>query len=331
MTRYTISVAAIGLAAFLTIPGARAQNVTLDVAVWHNEPSAWTHAYKWWEAEVDKRTQGRVKLRGVYSGALAKANEVFKAVRDGAVPVGVTSAAAVSGQMPALAYIEALAGMSAEIDGHLKVVAELRPVLDEMFSRQRVKYLWIQPSYGGTVNCRERHLKTLDDWKNLKVRTAGRWQAQQIQELGAKPTALDPAEQYIALQNKTLDCVLSNHEITFALKLYEPSPKIVDLRVPVNILLYLAHPRTWERISEADRKVIETASIEAERIAANHLHPLQKELQAKIRAAGGDVHVLTDAERAAFIAGIYPTFAKMDAESGADGVRIRKILEPSWR
>lgn len=189
----------------------------------------------------------------------------------------------------------------------------------------------MKPSAGGPGNCRDKHLKSVDDGKNLQLRTAGRWQAQQMQELGVKPTALDPAEQYIALQNKTVDCVLSNHEITLGLKLYEPAPKVTDLRMPVNVLIYLANPRAWERLAEGDRKAIEQAAIEAEKVAADHLYTLQPEIQGKIKAAGGDVYQLSDAERSALIAAMKPTFAKMDAESGPDGAAVRKILEPYWK
>lgn len=330
MLHHALRAAAAGAAVMLAVAGANAQT-TLDVAVWHNEGSAWSHAYKWWEAEVDKRTGGRVKLKSYYSGSLVKNQEVFKAARDGAIPMGVTSAASISGQIPALSYIEAEAGMPPDVEGHLKAAAALKPLLDEMFRKQRVKYVWMQPSFGGTVNCKDKHLRKPEDWANLKIRTAGRWQAQQMLELNVKPTALDPAEQYIALQNKTVDCVLSNHEITLGLKLYEVAPKITDLRLPVNILIYLANPRTWDRLAENDRKAIEQAAMEAEKMAAEYLFKLQGEIQAKIKAAGGDVYSLNDAERSALVAAMKPTFAKMDAESGADGAAVRKILEPYWR
>lgn len=303
---------------------------TLDVSIFHSQRSAWDHAFKFWADEIKKQTDGRVEFRPFYSGALSKIVETFKAVRDGAVPVGTTSAAHESGRIPALAYIEGEAGMPNDADAWVKVAGELRPILSELFDDKGVRFLWLQPSFGGTVNCRDRHLKNPADWKNLRVRTAGRWQVQQIRELGAKPVATDPAEQYLALQNRTIDCVLSNHEITYGFKLFEVAPKIVNLRVPVNVMIYLANRRTWERISKADRDVIERVSARAERIAADHLAPLQATLRAKIKAAGGDVYSLSDAEKAAFVNAIKPVFDRMDGESGAAGKRIRQILEPHW-
>lgn len=335
-TLYGRHILAAGATALLltgALPGiaAAAETTRLDVSIFHSERSAWSHAFKFWAAEVKKRTAGRVELRPFYSGSLSKINETYKSVRDGAVPVGTTSAASVSGQIPALAYIEAEAGMANDAKGWIKSARGLRPVLTELFEKKRIKYLWLQPSFGGTVNCRGKHLKKPADWKGLKIRTAGRWQVQQIKQLGASPVAMDPAEQYVGLQTGTLDCVLSNHEITFGFKLYEPAPKVTNLGVPVNVVIYLANPRVWNRISAADRKSIEAAAAEAEEVAANHLEPLQGKLRDRIKKAGGDVYSLSGAERKLFVNAIRPVFDRMDKETGAAGQRIRKLVEPYWQ
>lgn len=309
---------------------APARAIELDVSIWHNESSAWTWGFEYWAREVKERTEGRVTLKPFYSGALTKANETFNAVRDGAVPVGTTSAASISGQVPPLAYVEAEAGMPNSIDGFVKVAGELRPVIDEMLAKHRIKYLWMLPSYGATVVCRDKHLGRAGDWKGLKIRTAGRWQVQQIRELGASPVAMDPAEQYLSLQNGTIDCALSNNEITLFAKLYEPAPKVTDLRVTVNVLLYLANMRTWNRIPEADRKLVAEATRAAEEATAKHLFELQRDLQEKYAAAGADLYRLSDAERKEFAGVMQSVFDKMDSETGADGKRVRKILEPYW-
>ncbi len=304
---------------------------TFDISVWHSERFAWTHAMKFWMDESKKKTEGRVEFRPFYSGALGRITETFKAVRSGAVHFGTTAAGVESSRIPALAYVEGEAGMPNESAAWLKVAGQLRPILDRLFDAQGVKFLWLQPSFGGTVNCRERLLKKPADWKNLRVRTAGRWQVEQIKALGANPVATDPAEQYVALQNGTLDCVLSNHEISYAFKLYEVAPKIVNLGVPVNVLIYIANKRVWGKISAADRATVEKLAAEAEGVAARYLEPLQPDLRAKIKQASGNaVYSLNDAERAAFVNAIRPVFDKMDGVSGADGKLVRKILEPHW-
>ena len=325
------TVSAILLGTLLCAVPVAAGAAKFDVSVWHSERFAWTHALKFWMDETKKKTEGRVEFRPFYSGALGRITETFKAVRSGAVHFGTTAAGVESSRVPALSYVEGEAGMPNDAAAWLKVAAQLRPILDRLFDAQGVKYLWMQPSFGGTVNCRERLLKKPADWKNLRVRTAGRWQVEQIKALGANPVATDPAEQYVALQNGTLDCVLSNHEISYAFKLYEVAPKIVNLGVPVNVLIYIANKRVWGSISAADRTTVEKLAAEAEGVAARYLEPLQPELRGKIKEASGSaVYSLSAAEKAAFVNAIRPVFDKMDGVSGADGKLVRKILEPHW-
>ena len=303
---------------------------TLDMSIFHSERSAWTHALKFWMEETKKQTQGRVEFKPFYSGALGKITETFKAVRNGSVPIGTTAAGVESSRIPSLAYIEGEAGMPNDGASWLTAAGQLRPVLDRLFDAKGVKFLWMQPSFGGTVNCRKKLLKNPSDWKNLRVRTAGRWQVEQIRKLGANPVATDPAEQYIALQNGTLDCVLSNHEITYAFKLYEVAPKVVNLGVGVNALMYIVNKKVWGKISAVDQKTIERLAVEAQKVAATHLEPLQPMLRDKIRKAGVEVYSLNKAEKDAFVNAIRPVFDKMDGVSGADGQIVRKILEPHW-
>lgn len=304
---------------------------TLDVSIFHSSRSAWSNSAKWWAEEVKKRTEGRVQLKLFFASALSKINETFKAVRDGAVPMGTTSAASISGQIPAMAYIEGLAGMGNNAAGFVSAARALRPEMSRLLAAKKLTYLWIQPSFGAMVSCREKHLKTPGDWKGIRIRAAGRWQVEQIKALGGKPVALDPAEMYLALQNRTVDCVLGNHELTLGLKLYEVGKYVTNLRVPANVVLYIGNPRVLGRLSAKDRTAVIQAAAAAEKVAAEELEPLQGKLRALITKRGGNVYSLNDGERAAFVSAILPVFDAMDKVTGSDGAKIRKIVEPQWK
>jgi len=153
------SVPAAVVAAMISAPSGTAVAQTLDVSIFHSPRSAWSNSAKWWAEEVKKRTDGRVQLKLFFASALSKVNETYKAVRDGAIPIGTTSAASISGQLPAMAYIEGLAGMANNADGFLAVSKALRPEMTRLLVAKKLKYLWIQPSFGAMVSCREKHLK----------------------------------------------------------------------------------------------------------------------------------------------------------------------------
>ena len=302
----------------------------VDLAIFHPERNFWTPTLQWWIAEVDKATQGRVKIVPHFAGALVPLNETFKAVRDGAVPAGNISAGAVSGQMPAVAYLEAIGGMPAEAGPFTEAVAALRPLLEAEFRKQGLEYLWSQGSGGLIVVCRDRHLKSAADWKNRKVRTAGRWQAEQLRAMDVSPVSTDPSEQYVALQNRTIDCALSVAVLGSALKLHEVAPKVTALRMPVNLSSYIMHKATFDRISADDRAAMRRLGMEADKRSAEHLAKVETDAVAQMKSQKADIYVLTDQERAELRKGIGAAFAKMDAEGGETGRQIAAVLKRFW-
>jgi TRAP-type C4-dicarboxylate transport system substrate-binding protein len=303
---------------------------TFDFSLFHPERNAWTPALKWWADEVAKATDNRVAFKLHFAGALVAQSETFKAVRDGAVPAGQVSAGAISGQIPAMAYLEAIGGMPDDSKQYLAAITELRPVIQELLNRQGIAYLWEQGSGPLIVLCRDKFLKSPEDWKGRKVRTAGRWQAEQIRAFGAAAVAMDPAEQYLGLQNRTIDCALSISTLALALKLHEVAPYVTVLRLPVNVVLYLMNKGMYDKISPADRAANERLQAEAEKRSAEDLNRSWEDAAAQMQAQKAQFYRITDAELAAFRSGIAPAFAKMDAETGADGKRVGDIVKKYW-
>jgi TRAP-type C4-dicarboxylate transport system substrate-binding protein len=319
---------AITLLACAALP-AWSQN-KIDLAVFHPEKNFWTPTLMWWIGEVEKATQGRVKFVPHFAGALVPVNETLKAVRDGSVPAGVISAASVSGQMPSMAYLEAIGGMPPDVGHFIEAVNALRPVLEAEYHKQGAEYLWSQGSGGLIVVCRDRHLKQPADWKNRKVRTAGRWQAEQLRTMGVSPVATDPSEQYIALQNRTIDCALSVNVLASALKLHEVAPRVTQLRMPVNLSSYIINKPIYDKISAEDRASIRKLSIEGDKRSAEQLAKVEADAIAQMKSQKADIYFLTDEEVKALRAGIAASFTKMDAEGGETGKQIGGILKKYW-
>lgn len=294
----------------------------IDLAIFHPERSPWTTTIKWWAEEVSKATQGRVNFVPAYAGALVSLNETLKSVRDGAVPAGVTSMAAVSGQVPAVSILESIGSLPEATDKFLQTLTDLQPLLEGAFQKQNVEYLWGQQSTGLIVFCRDRHLKAPADWKGRKVRTAGRWQAEQIRALGASPVATDPAEQYLALQNRTIDCALSVSVLGAPLKLYEVAPFVTLVRMQNNLSAYIVNKGVWDKISAEDRATVKRLSAEANKRSADVMTGATIDANEIMKGQKANIYRLTDAEVAEFRKTIEPVYAKIQAAGGDAGKPI---------
>jgi TRAP-type C4-dicarboxylate transport system substrate-binding protein len=303
----------------------------LDVTIFHTERDFYAGMLRWWMAEVEKRTSNRVQMRAHYSGSLVKVTETLDAVRNGVVPVGLTAPSVTSGTIPAMAYLEIFGGFPSAPSDFEKVVVAARPHLAKLFEAQGVVYLWQQAGLAGAVACRNKHLLSPADWKGMKVRVAGRWQAQQIQALGAIPMTTDPAEQYIALQNGTVDCVLTINTLGLSLRLYEVAPKYTHLRLPVNSMMYVMNARAWATLAQQDRQAIEAVSLEAEKRSLPHLLAAQEDAENKLKAAGADYKSISDENLKAFLrAALLPVVANIDKAAGDAGKPLANLLRGFW-
>ena len=292
--RMVLTTLAIALTCCLALSPAGA--ASFDVAIFHTERDALAEAFKFWAAEIDKRTQGRVQFKPSYSGALTSAVETLGAVRNGVVPVGLTAASFSSGAMPALGYLEAVGGLPNDADQMRKALDGVQRPLADLLRKYGVELMFTQPTFELVVVCGGKHLKAVGDWPGTKVRAAGRWQSQQVLTLGAAPTAIDPGEQYLALQNKTVDCALSVPNLVLSLKLHEVAPKLTALRQAVNLSILVMNPRTWRSISPQDQATIATVSTEARQHSIINMRAVADKGLADLKGLGSDVYGLNDAE-----------------------------------
>ena len=326
--RMVLTTLAIALTCCLALSPAGA--ASFDVAIFHTERDALAEAFKFWAAEIDKRTQGRVQFKPSYSGALTSAVETLGAVRNGVVPVGLTAASFSSGAMPALGYLEAVGGLPNDADQMRKAIDGVQQPLADLLRKYGVELMFTQPTFELVVVCGSKHLKAVGDWPGTKVRAAGRWQSQQVLTLGAAPTAIDPGEQYLALQNKTVDCALSVPNLVLSLKLHEVAPKLTALRQAVNLSILVMNPRTWRSISPQDQATIATVSTEARQHSIINMRAVADKGLADLKGLGSDVYALNDAELKAMKEKMKPVFDKIAEGSGEAGKSFAEQLKPYW-
>jgi TRAP-type C4-dicarboxylate transport system substrate-binding protein len=95
-------------------------------------------------------------------------------------------------------------------------------------------------------------------------------------------------------------------------------------------VFYIMNKGMYEKLSPADRAAAEKLGIEGEKRSAQVLAQSSGEAADQMKAQKAQFYGLNDAEVAEFRKGIAPAFAKMDAETGADGKRIADIVKKYW-
>lgn len=108
-----------------------------------------------------------------------------------------------------------------------------------------------------------RQLKTVDDFKGMKMRAMGGAMAEALKAMGAAPVFMGAGEVYTALQRKTVDGYVSSITSTIDRKFYEVSKYAQINRIGTGLLPIMYNKASWDALSPEAKKIIEAAAKDA--------------------------------------------------------------------
>lgn len=103
-------------------------------------------------------------------------------------------------------------------------------------------------------------LKTLEDFKGLKVRVAGAAYAKALQSIGAVPISMPSSEAYTSLQRGLVDAVMGADTTFRARKLYEVAKYQTNMGAFQLDLVVMMNKGSFGRLSEEQKKVVWNAA-----------------------------------------------------------------------
>jgi TRAP-type C4-dicarboxylate transport system substrate-binding protein len=188
--------------------------------------------HQWWAKELEKRTNGRVKVKFFWMESLVKWKDMLQGVASGIADVGLVAPTYHPSDLPLymlldnpLNAVDYWAGVRACTDTCTKqpdLVAELK--------RNHIKH--VAPWCSGKFNfCTKKKWNALSDLKGKTFRSYGGAQIDFLENLGINPIFMPYSEIYEALQRGTIDgngtCVL---QLSDALKHYETIEQCTDMK-----------------------------------------------------------------------------------------------------
>ena len=213
---------------------------------------------------VEKLSGGQIKIQVLPGGAIAPALEVTDTVREGIAELGHTWPGYDVGRDPTTAILGGYAGGMESVPMMHWLYAGGGKELWHQFRKEKFDVIsfpcGIRPPEAFAHS--HKPIRTLDDFKGLKMRTVGAW-AQILPELGASVVSLPGGEVYQALERKVIDAtewatpgenVISGfHEIAK----YVIVPGAHQPSAPFEITI---NKEKWEALSDGLKAVLEQAA-----------------------------------------------------------------------
>ena len=180
---------------------AQSKTVNLNYSIFFPPTHGQCKAGVSWAKEVEKRTNGRVKINVFPGGTLTKANQCYDGVVKGISDIGMSCFAYTRGRFPLMEAIDLPHGYpNGQVATH---------VANEFYNRMKpkklddVKVLYIH-AHGPGILHTKKPVKTLEDIKGMKIRSTG-LSAKVVKALGGIPVAMPQPATYEALQKGVVE------------------------------------------------------------------------------------------------------------------------------
>jgi TRAP-type C4-dicarboxylate transport system substrate-binding protein len=226
--------------------------------------------YEEWTQTVEKRTNGRVQFDLTSLPELGLAgSETIRVLKTGVVDVTETYSGYVAGELPLIEILE-LPGMFPDPETAKKAIMTWKPMEAKILDEKANAVLLAMAVYPDQGLFSKKPLRTLEDFKGVKIRVHSVALGSLVAGLGGEPLTLAFAEVYTALERGTMDGAFAGTKPGYGLRWYEVAKYLVgpiSMRPHVSLAI---NKNTWKRLppdvqvimKEEAEKIVEGKSFE---------------------------------------------------------------------
>jgi TRAP-type C4-dicarboxylate transport system substrate-binding protein len=235
---------------FSSPPQVMANSIQLSFAL-HLPPKAapYRNALAPWAQEIEKETNGKVKIKFYLSQTLVKSRDMYKAVVSGIADMAWAQHSFTPKRFPLISVME-LPFMSPSSKGGTQVLGELYEKFPKMRAEHKdvhLLYLWCSLPY--EIHTTNKPVRTLEDIKGLKI-ACPPGAVPAVRALGAVPVAMGPPKLYPTVEKGVADGVALAWGAFKAWKLYEVTKYHTNAHLSGLTFWAAMNKKTWERLPQ---------------------------------------------------------------------------------
>ncbi len=258
-------------------------------------------AMMWWASEIEKRTNGDVKVEFFWSQSLVKAKATLKAVGSGLADAGTVLGLYTPASIPVWSLGNAPFGVEDPWVG-MRTWQELRATLPEVRKEMNDAGVRILMNFttGPVDLLTTKPVTSMAELEGMKIRSSGGW-TPLLDALGATPVKMGFGEVYQGLDRGTIDGSINYIPYVKSYKHYEVAGHVTQVSMG-QVLSYGAgiNLKTWNGLSDETRQIITDVSNEFVDVYAQYyvesVDAAKTALTAGIDGKSVEFHTLDGAE-----------------------------------
>jgi len=191
-----------------------------------------------------------------------------------------------------------------------------------------IRILAIHATDASILHTREKPIRTLEDFKGVKLRVPGRIVGEAAKALGATPVGIPLPGVYEALSRGQVDGMFINWAIMPSYRFHEVTKNHMETPVYQSPLMTLMSQRSYDKLSPDLKKAIDDSSgLEYTKHIGKVWDSLTEGARKATRDAGNNVYALSDAEKARWAKAVQPVYKLWVDEMNKRNLQGQKMLD----
>jgi TRAP-type transport system periplasmic protein len=281
-----------------------------------------------WCKEVEKRTNGRVKIRQYAGATLTPPAQTYDSVVQGVVDVGNIVLGYTMGKFPLTEVLDYPLGYPNGTVAHKLANAYYAKFKPKEFDE--VKPMYFAGQTPGILHTKSKPVSKLEDLKGMKIRTQGS-NARFMSLLGGIPVAMPMGDAYDAISKGVADGLLCADEVLKSWKIGEVVKYTTQNygSAYTSVFIVAMNKDKWSSIKAEDQKIIEQINQEWIDKSAKVWEQIDEEGREFTQKRGIKVTKLSAEEDARWLAKAQPLFddyVKKMKEKNLPGDEVLKFV-----
>ncbi|HOO72755.1 MAG TPA: TRAP transporter substrate-binding protein [Spirochaetota bacterium] len=213
-----------------------------------------------WAKEIEKKTDGAVKINVFPGGTLTKADECYDGVVKGISDLGMSCFAYTRGRFPVMEAADLPLGYPTGMAATKAADAYCRAMNPEELKDVKVLYIH---AHGPGILHTKKPVSTLENLKGMKIRSTG-LSAKVVEALGGIPVAMPQGETYEALQKGVVEGTMTPIETLKGWRQGEVIKSTTDcIGIGYTTAMFVVmNKNKWDSLSDDLKKIFDEVSAE---------------------------------------------------------------------
>jgi len=297
------------LVVFALSETAMAKNIVLRSATYHPVQHYLTDdTYKTYGAEIEKRTNGRVKFTWFFGGTMLKVPQTVKGVRQGMADFSVAALYFEPQMFPITSILDLPFMLDNSLHGSLaawRMYHEI-PEMREEFEKAGLKPVAFFPTASMELGMISESITKLEQLKGKRIITPAPMSLEIFKALGAAPQLISPMDVYMALHRKMAEGATFPVAPMRSFKLTDMLSKFTLPGFNNCMHAFLMSTKTWNKLPKDIQAVFTDIGKSAGALAGTTLVNEGNWVKEELVKRGDTISKLTKKEKARWVAKCKP-------------------------